>query len=389
MTPKAVSAGELQHLSASQFTTWKSCNRKWWFEKVAGIPQPTGPALDLGISIHGQMENYYEEGVIPEHPSARLLVESGVIPARGPGVFIEHPRDFKLGISVAGVPIRGRVDLILNPLEAFDDSRDPLEIWDWKSKKDLKYSKTPAELERDIQMMLYGKFAYERLFASTVTFHHANIRTADDKGPGYRIVSTDEISRDDVDSFVETVVEPLVSEIKVTATASTHEDVPPNWGACYEYNKPCPYLDRCTKDQSASVHLSMLFKGEGEMGVQTGTSLKEALGAVTNEAFAPAKGETSSTRPELHLYVNALPVKGVGRVTYLDDIIAEAGREICAAKKVLDLRLLAYGEGKALLAAGLRQNPPCGVVVATSGELSDVAIETLLPLAAIVVRGTR
>lgn len=366
MTPKAVSVGELMHLSASQLTTWALCHRKWWFEKVACIPVPQeldGP-LGLGLAVHGQMEGWYKDGVIPEHPSAALLVESGNLPPRGQtSLRVEYPGNFKLGISVAGVPIHGKIDLL-----DLTDAPARVDVWDWKTRKDLKYALSSDGLERDVQMMLYGKYAVERHGAEWVSFHHANLRTDEDKQPAYKIVTSTELSAVDVDCFVSSVVEPLVYEVKLDAGADDFHDVTPNYNACHKYNRPCPFIDKCA--ENTSVHLSMLFKEDG-----MGLDLK-------------MRETTTSTAAGLHLYINAVPVKGLA-FTYLDDIIGAASSDICGAKKVLDLRLLPYGEGKGLLAAGLRANPPSGVVVATSGELSDVAIEALLPLASVVVRGTR
>ena len=74
-------------------------------------------------------------------------------------------------------------------------------------------------------------------------------------------------------------------------------------------------------------------------------------------------------------------------MTYLEDVIAEHAAEICKEAKVADLRLVEFGKGKGYLAQALRENPPTGIVIAQSGELSDVAIEALLPLASVVVRG--
>jgi hypothetical protein len=390
VTPRAVSSGHIEHLSASQLTNWSLCNRRWWFEKVARMPVPSSPAKDLGTSIHKQMERYYLEGEVPEHFSAALLVKSGLIPPRvSEEVLIEHPEDYQLGISVARIPFHGRIDLI--QLDQAFEKYGLVNLWDWKSKTDFSYALTSEDLERDVQMMLYGKYAFEQLLAQSVRFHHGNIKTKVGSY-GYKVVSSQPLCYDDINRYVDNVVEPLVHQIKVTATAEKYEEVKPNWGACYAYNKACPFLDTCGMHQSASVHLEALFQGDG-MG------LKESLSGTTSSSLPGVTGVTTATVSEaegLTLYINALPVKGVGNLQFLDDIIAEASREILEgiAKETrkpapVDLRMIQYGEGKGRLAAGLRQNPPRGTVVATSGELSDVAIEALLPLARVVVRGTR
>lgn len=399
MSPSAVSVGELQHVSASQITGFKLCNRRWWFEKVAKVPVPSTPALELGGDIHRQIEEWYESRTTPTHASAALLVASGLIPEPGPGILIEHPRDYGLAIYSANVPIRGRIDLF-NKTKLESEGR--IEVWDWKSKADFRYAKTPDELGRDVQMMIYAKYAFAWHKPQDVVFVHGNIKTG--KGTGYKIVRAEPVTFDVVEEYGRHVVEPIVREMKVCATAPSFEEAPPNFNSCYAFNKPCPFLEKCTVGQSASVSIAMLFKNEGEdMGL--GEKLKNKLVSdEVNTTTIPVQGQASftaqselayqaqytSTAPKgLTLYINALPVKGVDNVVHLDDIIADASRDICGAKKVLDLRLIPYGEGKALLAAGLRKNPPSGVIVATTGELSDVAIEALLPLATVVIRGTR
>lgn len=396
MSPSAVSVGELQHVSATQITGFKLCNRRWWFEKVAKVPALPSPAAELGGHIHGQIEAWYESQTVPTHASAALLVASGLIPEPGPDSLIEHPRDFVLGIYSANVAIRGRIDLFN---KAKLESEGLIEIWDWKSKADFRYAKTPDELGRDVQMMIYGKYAFAWHKPQEVVFVHGNIKTG--KGTGYKIVRSEPVAFDVVEEYGRHVVEPIVREMKVCATAPSFEEAPPNFNSCYAFNKPCPFLEKCTVGQSASVSIAMLFKNEGE-GMGLGEKLKNKLVSDdVNTTTIPVQGQASftagsdlahytSTAPKgFTLYINALPVKGVDNVVHLDDIIADASRDICGAKKVLDLRLIPYGEGKALLAAGLRKNPPSGVIVATTGELSDVAIEALLPLATVVIRGTR
>lgn len=393
MTPAAVSVGELHHVSASQITNFRLCPRRWWFDKVAKFPREESLAALLGVSIHGQMEGYYVDGVLPEHPSARLLATSGLIPDRG-GLFLaEHPNNFKLNIFASGVELKGKIDLV-----DYTEMPRTLNIWDWKSKKDFSYALSVDELERDLQMNIYGRWAFEDVAGvklKHVRYHHANIKTGD-KSSGYKIVSSEKLTREHVDGYFAQVVEPVVDEMKQAAACSSFTNVTANEQSCYAFNKPCQFIDKCFAGKEAGSFLGVLFNKErgsgmgkrdgGEYGATTLTELGKRIAENDLVGMATA----SSTAPAgLTLYINALPVKGVHNITFLDDIIAEASKEICAAKKVLDLRLLAYAEGKGLLAAGLRHNPPSGTVVATSGELSDVAIEALIPLASVVIRGTR
>jgi len=95
-----------------------------------------------------------------------------------------------------------------------------------------------------------------------------------------------------------------------------------------------------------------------------------------------------STQPGLHLYVDALPTKGVGgALVDLALIIAERAAPICARFKVSDVREVDFGKGTAQLVASFRNNPPTGVVLARTGGLSTLVLEALEPLAVTVVRG--
>lgn len=381
---KAVAAGILQHVSASQLNTFTLCWRRWFFEKVLQVPVPSGEAADAGSDVHRQMDGYYTDGTLPQHASARRIIETETAPPRHDLVLNEVPRDYVLGIELAGVPVRGRIDLLDVRHETVAD------IWDWKTRGDLRYSKSEEELLRDVQMNLYGKYVFTWYPHQRVRFHHANLKRESVRGVFKVVEPKEELTKAEIDSFLSSTVEPVVREMKTIAGCTTHNDVKPNWSSCYAFHRPCPFWETCSKSADASVFMSRLFKEEDGMG----TGLKEKLSDDTmfTKALEAGRyaGTAASTAPEgLTLYINAMPIKGVEKVTHLDEIIAAASKEICAAKKVLDLRMIAYGEGKALLAAGLRQNPPSGVVVATTGELSDVAIEALLPLANVVIRGTR
>jgi RecB family exonuclease len=39
---------KLEHVSASQIKTFKDCPRKWYYQKILGIPTPSTASTDLG-----------------------------------------------------------------------------------------------------------------------------------------------------------------------------------------------------------------------------------------------------------------------------------------------------------------------------------------------------
>ena len=103
----------------------------------------------------------------------------------------------------------------------------------------------------------------------------------------------------------------------------------------------------------------------------------------------PAAGSQSSTSDALVIYVNCMPVRGVSGVTNLSDEIAKRTAEIVTAHGAADLnsKPLDFGRGLGLLADSFRDRPLTGPVLATQGGLSTRILETLEPLAAVVVKG--
>jgi CRISPR/Cas system-associated exonuclease Cas4 (RecB family) len=74
------------HCSASQFKTFSLCERKWWFEKRSGLPQPPpSTAMLLGTEVHALLETYLLTGEEPTQMDraskiVRGGIESGLVP---------------------------------------------------------------------------------------------------------------------------------------------------------------------------------------------------------------------------------------------------------------------------------------------------------------------
>ena len=270
---KAVLAGELMHVSASQITTHQRCARKWWYEKVAGLQAPSSGALETGTRVHAQMEGYLLDGIEPEFPSAKKLIQDPDFPipeSDHPAFMVEEPRDYKLGLFAAGIPVKGRIDLV--------DGRagSTVDIWDWKTTAQLSYGKTAEELAYNTQLIIYGKWAFACSIFNPdyVRFRHGYIQTRG--GAKARIVGTQPLSRDHVEDQYESIVDEVVT-MKRSAAASNAEKVPANPLACKDFGG-CPFANTCTRGaKSAAERLSFLFAAEREK--ENEMSLKDALRA--------------------------------------------------------------------------------------------------------------
>lgn len=150
----------LTSISPSQIETFHAppgstsgCNRKWWLNKILGLPIPQHPSAALGELVHKGQETYLETG----DPSVIHPLAKGTLPilealrARQQAsgrVFME--RSLKRQLR-NGLLMNGRIDIL-------DATSVPFLVLDWKTTSNLAYAKTEDELKSNVQMLTY---AYE------------------------------------------------------------------------------------------------------------------------------------------------------------------------------------------------------------------------------------
>jgi hypothetical protein len=353
---------------------------------VAGLVAPSTSAQATGVEVHSQMEAYYLYGAQPKHPSAYKALPH--LPERNPGILIEQAL-VDPDVAVAGTAFKGFIDWVL-------PGEKTAHIIDWKTTSDFKYGKSPDELARDVQMIAYAKWAQMKWpSVETVKVAHVYLKTKG--GSDFRIVEAT-VGRKDVETTWG-MVEATVTRMQLAAVVEGAENVTPNWNACNNFGG-CPWRDRCGTQSSTftsfasryDMGLSDKLKGNTSVSIlppdaPPNVQAKKWEPPTITATTTPVTEATTSTG--LHLYVDCLPVKGVSTATRLEDEIARRAAYIAQQNNVLDIRLIDYAKGKALLAAHFREEPLSGVVVAQSGDLSSVVIETLIPMASVVVRGVR
>lgn len=423
MAYRAVDNGVINHVSASQIDEFSRCERKWYYNKVVGLPKPPTKSTELGESIHLQIERFYETGTLPEHPSARLLADDPRLPERGEGLMIEYPASRNLGLTAAGITLQGRIDLV--------NARDPEHphIWDWKSTSNLIYRKSAADLANaNIQLAIYNEWAF-RYFpaAKDVTASHAYVLTRG--GAGTCIVTTDPLPRDHVaENFakVESIATRMIEAAKAPTVADTHA----NYSACDDFGG-CPYRAVCSSSTSSTLNqpfgnvfyaannedtMSITDKIKQRRAEQSDNSGQSAGSPVTVRASginppdaakptviaSTATNASTNTEPPaagtptatvqldgtLVLYVDSVPVKGIANYLILEDEIQKRARPIADKAGVMDVREIKFGEGKVALLKTFHQQPLTGVVVARTGGLSSDVLEVLTNQASIVIRGS-
>lgn len=245
----SIKDGKLVRSSASQVQQFEACPQKWAFSYVLGIKEPQSHQQSHGESIHAQLEDYYRSlgATLPTHGSVLMLLEKD-IPKPQAGILVEHPSDRGLGIHAADVEMIGRIDLV----DPVSKGLAVVDIIDWKSTSNFKYNKTPAELAQNVQLTVYGMWAFRVLGAGAVRYAHAYVGTKEEKA---QVVWTQVLSRQDVEDAYASIestlqvmkmIPSVVAEMGIMA-------VPGNLKSCWAYGKPCHYQSMCPTFQDAQA----------------------------------------------------------------------------------------------------------------------------------------
>ena len=131
---------QVKHISPSQIKTWRTCQRKWWYEKVAGIRQESTPAQRLGTDVHELLEHYVAYGkVLPDNFAGQIA--KAALPIVNEEAKCEHQFTIPLVDGIVGT---GRIDFTHFGV-----------IEDLKTTSSMRYAKTPEELKTDPQAIMY------------------------------------------------------------------------------------------------------------------------------------------------------------------------------------------------------------------------------------------
>jgi hypothetical protein len=328
----------------------------------------------VGESIHTELERYYLDGTIPSTYSSIHAIDAKLIPAWDSDGLLrcEHPHDYDLGIMAAGIPVKGRIDLIWTR-----EGAPSTLIYDFKSRGNLRYALSDEEVVNNPQMLVYGQFAFsEYECVDHVSLQHVYLHKTSAAvkvrggGLGREVLN---------EKYVALVERPTLEMIKV-ATADKFTDVPTCGKVRDAFGKTpceayggCPYFERC-------------------FGKKESVGMFDGLPDDTNST-APATARLilpeQDTAGTLELYVDCAPLKGVTGVSSIEDVIAERARPICEAKGVQDVREIKFGEGTAALIASFKREPIFGIYTIGSTGLAGVVLDGLIASATKVVRGFR
>lgn len=254
----------LRSVSATQIKQHRSCALQWYLQRVEGWTMPQSASQALGEAIHKQVEDYLLEGTAPTLPSVENAMKKGYVPPTGGAYLVEEPKDYGMRMLCAGVPVKGRIDLLVPPLAG----EHILRVVDWKSASSFRYVPEPDVLTRDVQGILYLKYAFENYpFATTGQFRHVYLLT---KGTGSKKVDAEVVDR----SFVDAQwahIEQTVEQIKATATRSLPvvAQTQANLSHCSAYGG-CSFRDRCPAASKGLIE--SMFEADASTGSGAGVT---------------------------------------------------------------------------------------------------------------------
>jgi hypothetical protein len=222
---------EIKHISPSQIKTWRQCNRKWWYEKVAKIRQPTTKGQQLGTDVHELLEHYVEHGkVLPDTLAGEIA--RAALPMVNMDAKCEH--QFTLPL-IDGIVATGRIDFTNVGV-----------IEDLKTTSNMRYAKSSEELRSDPQAIIYLWAAQNdaalSFFGPINKFSHLIVQT---KAP-HKIRRVDcELSNEDVEQGMQGVR----SDALAIRSASNKEvkDLDYNLDACSMFGG-CHLRNECLKE---------------------------------------------------------------------------------------------------------------------------------------------
>jgi len=297
-----------RHASPSQIKTYRRCARRWWYNKIAGLQDPPGPAAILGSKVHNVAERWLLgeleigangqvtcQGKMPSVEAVRIfapgrkflpqppvpfgLVERWIGSAGVCHPFSANPDGRALPTPV--VPLVGRVDLL-----------DGGCVVDHKTTSDEQWALGEEQLLEDAQAAVYTR---EHLLAGAeeVGFRHVYYAT---RGRPRSWAVTVTIDRARSNRLWAGVLKTLAA-MKTASVFCDDREVDHNPTACGDYGG-CSYRDRCPA-RPRGVFMG-LFGGDNNSSQTTGLSLAERLAALKEGSPADDAAERIREAAKAH-----------------------------------------------------------------------------------------
>lgn len=166
--PRPLASNETCTVSPSQHVTWRSCERKWGFQKLLGLRHDSAASI-LGGEVHAVRERYLVDGAqIDQGTKAGLIASTGLHQIPRPGQvwaeveFSRWLRARSMYAADGGLAWYGIIDMLGLPGEPAPSefTESCAFVGDHKTTSDLKWAKTEAQLRDDPQWNIYVDYAF-------------------------------------------------------------------------------------------------------------------------------------------------------------------------------------------------------------------------------------
>lgn len=218
-------------LSASQFSTWFSCKRKWAFQYLLKIQVPEGKALSTGLRTHKELEEWLKAST-PPGP----ILEPGL-------VHFPEPNAPELRVE-SYFSWRG--------WRGFKDAEVPGRVFDLKTCRTFSYKLTKKQLSNNIQGIVYAAEHMDRYGTDEVELHWVYCRTEGE--PEAKLVKIS-LTREDANAKFKIIQEHAEELIRTREECPEDEieayvlSLEPNPRTCSAYGG-CPFQSRCNLSPS-------------------------------------------------------------------------------------------------------------------------------------------
>ena len=296
-----------QHWSATQVTTFRLCQRKWYLSKIVGLEQPVTQALLDGKRYAEEAEAFFKTGETAHlSPTTRPLVAlaaSGKIPGPSRSTLrVEHP----IGVDRRAANATGAALLAVDglPAEGYMDLLDlksgwPV-VWDQKTTKDRQYIKEPDHLRTDVQMTLYARAtvlqheAEYGCYPEAVGVAHIALIKPPKAAEGV-VVGPVYLDLDHIEHQWQEI-SATVREMAQVAVLPNPDRVTPTWSACSAFGG-CAFRDTCKSIKTLSTSTSN--EGSTTMSLLSDLAAKRAAGIAPTAAPVKPVGLAAAIAAQL------------------------------------------------------------------------------------------
>lgn len=273
-------------LSATQVKIWESCERQYWYERIAKVPVVrSSAAMQLGLDTETFIEAWLTHGTPPPPDKAGRLASAMAwhLPAPGtPGM--EHQLSFDRPVAgLEGVSFTGRLDLRIQ-------TEGLSTIVDFKTTSSIaRWALTERTLPENIQAQLY---AYNELADSALPSQQMTWLYGQTKGPMETLPVTIAMPRAQAMAGYDRVYKAAVGILalrEITDPSKTLFDK----SHCNSYGG-CPFRAICPATQHQTI--SQIFQ-ESDMGLLE--KLNAAKIATVTATVAPTPIEAAPALMEV------------------------------------------------------------------------------------------